>query len=151
MPLYETVPEDFMVEFNNLQAKLGFKQLERIDLSNKKRIENAKILNQNLSGIPGLMLPANPSDRLHVAVHYAIWTENKKELQNYLLKNKIDAQDESAVDTSALERFKPYVNNQFPNSKRLDNRLIFLPTHPCLKEKDMLYIAGMVKEFYNNQ
>ena len=148
MPFYDTVPESFMIDFNNLQAKLGFKQLERIDHANKRRMENASILNQELSGIPSLMSPASFSDREHVSVHYAIWTERKKELQDFLIKNRIDAQDETAVDTTSLERFKPYVKGEFPNSKMLHDRLIFLPTHPYLKKKDMLYMAQKVKEFF---
>ena len=148
MPPYDHVPKNFMVDLNNVQAKLGFKQIERIDDTNRKRMENAKILSEELAGIPGLELPPSLEDREHVAVHYAIWAEKSKDLQRFLMKNGIDAQDETAVDTTQLNRFKSFVSGRFPQAEKLDGKLIFLPTHPNLKKKDMLRIAQTVKRFF---
>ncbi len=145
---YDSVPDNFKVDMNNVQVRLGLRQLKRIDRTNKRRMENARILTEELSGILGLHIPLNIIDREHVAVHYAIWTERSKELQRFLTINKIDAQDETAIDTTTLERFKPYVNGKFPNTQKLHNKLIFLPTHIGLGKKDMLYIANKVKEFF---
>jgi len=147
MQPYDRVPEEFMVDMNNIQSKLGLKQLARIDKTNKKRIDNARILTQELSGLPDLLLPPKLDDREHVYVHYAIWNENNKDLQKFLTLNNIDAQDETAVDTTMLDRFKPFVIEKFPNAKKLNGKLIFLPTHPNLKKSDMVYIADKVKEF----
>jgi dTDP-4-amino-4,6-dideoxygalactose transaminase len=148
MPPYDKVPYIFMVDMNNVQAKLGFKQLKRIDMTNKKRIENAKILTEELSGISELLLPSSPDDREHVSVHYAIWTEKNRELQRYLTLNNIDAQDETAVNTTLLERFKPYVNGKFTNAEKLHDKIVFLPTHPNFNKNDMIYIAKKVKEYF---
>ena len=148
MPPSDSIPEIFRVDMNNLQAKFGFRQLERIDKTNKRRMENARILTRALKDIPGLELPPFTPDREHVAVHYAIWTEDNKGLQRFLILNKIDAQNETAIDTTQLGRFKKYVNDEFPNARKLHEKLIFLPTHPNLKEKDLLYMAGKVKEFF---
>lgn len=151
MPPYDTVPDNFMVDLNNLQARFGLKQLERIDITNKKRIENAKVLTEELSGIPGLELPIFPADRQHTAVHYAIWTQRDKELQKFLIMNKIDSQNESAIDTTLLGRFKTYVNGNFPNAKKLHDKVIFLPNHPNFNKRDMLYIAKKIKEFFKKE
>ncbi len=149
MPPYETVPDIFKVDMNNVQAKLGFKQLKRIDKTNKQRMAHARLLNEELSGIPGLTIPLLRDDREYVAVHYALWTEKSKELQNYLTRNKIDAQDETAVNTTTLERFASYAQGEFPNAAKLQGNVIFLPTHPYLSKNDILYMAQKVKEFFN--
>ena len=148
MPSYESVPDSFKVDMNNVQASLGLSQIKRIDSTNRKRMENAKILSEELSNIPGLHVPRKFTDREHVSVHYAIWTERSKELQRFLTIHKIDAQDETAIDTTTLERFKPYAREKYPNAEKLHNKLIFLPTHIGLTKKDMLYIANKVKEFF---
>ncbi len=108
-------------------------------------------LTQHLKGIPELQIPQEFTDRKNVAVHYAVWTENNRELQRFLTKNKIDVQDETAIDVTTLERFKPYVKGNFKNAQKLHNKLLFLPTHIGLSKGDMLYIANKVKEFFNSK
>jgi len=147
-PEYSEIPEGFTVDMFNVQANLGFRQLQTIDSTNQQRKRNMKILNRELSGIPGFRIPPEPADREHVCVHYAIWTEKKRELQEFLLKAGIDAQDESAEDVTRLDRFADYVNSEFPNAARLHHRILYLPTHPCLMDKDMRFIARKVKEFF---
>ena len=147
-PHYQGEPEAFKLDMYNLQARMGFRQIRTIDSTNQKRRAHLRTLNQELAGIPGLQTPPDPDGREHVCVHYAVWTERKKELQEFLLKNRIDAQDESAEDVTQMERFKPYVNGGFPNARRLNGRLIYLPAHPCLSRGDMLYIVNKVKEFF---
>jgi len=149
MPSYGSPPQNFIVDLNNIQAKFGLKQIKRIDLTNKKRMDNARILTRELTGVADLILPPFNPDREHVAVHYAVWTEKFKDLQKFLILNKIDAQNESAVDTTAMERFRPYVNGNFAAAKKLDGKIIFLPTHPNLKKSDILYIGAKIKEFFN--
>lgn len=150
MPSYEQVPKNFITDMYNVQAMLGLSQLERIDITNKKRMENAKILNDELSGLKGVSIPPYLTDREFAAIHYAIWTENTKPLQVFLTRNNVDAQDESAVNTTELERFKNHVTGRFPNAEKLHKKTIFLPTHPYLTKKDMIYMAGKVKEFIRN-
>lgn len=147
-PNYTTVPEDFRTDMYDVQGRMGFRQIRTIDTTNQRRKENLKLLNKELSGIPGLHIPPDPSDREHVCVHYAVWTERKKELQKFLMQNNIDAQDESSEDVTQMRRYSSYIKNEFKNARRLHDRIIYLPSHPCLTEKDILYIADKVKEFF---
>lgn len=146
-PHLTEVPDAFRVYMYDLQARMGFRQIRTIDQTNQKRRRNFEILGAELSGIPGIIIPADPADREHISVHYAIWSEHKNELQAFLMANGIDAQDESAEDVTQMQRFKAHLNDNFPNARRLTGRIVYLPTHPCLSEDDMRYIAGKVKEF----
>jgi len=146
---FNGVPENFKLDMFDIQARLGFRQLKTIDQTNLIRRQHLKTLNRELAEIPGLKIPIDPTDREHVCVHYTVWTEQKEDLQNFLMHNRIDAQDESAEDVTQMERFRPYVNGDFPNAKKLNGRIIYLPCHPCLTEKDILYIANSVKEFFS--
>lgn len=148
-PEYNEVPEAFNLNMYDLQAKLGFRQIRTIDSTNQKRRRNFRMLNAELAGIPDFIIPRDTLYAEHLSVHYAIWTEHKKELQKFLMNNGIDAQDESAENVTDMERFISYAKGDFPNARRLNGRIIYLPTHPCLGEKDMLYMAGKVKEFFD--
>ncbi len=147
-PLYNSVPEDFRTDMYDVQGRMGFRQIRTIDISNQRRRENLKLLNKELSGIPGLHIPPDPISREHVCVHYAVWTERKRQLQEFLMRHNIDAQDESSEDVTQMERYSPYVRGEFKNAKKLHGCVIYLPSHPCLSEKDILYMAGKVKEFF---
>ena len=68
-----------------------------------------------------------------------------------MTKNRIDVQDETAIDVTTLKRFKPYVNTEFPNAHKLHEKLLFLPTHIGLTKGDMMYIVNKVKEFFNTK
>ena len=151
MPEFKSVPDSFKIDMNNIQARLGLRQIKRIDKTNARRMRNASILTQHLKGIPGLQIPQEFTDRKNVAVHYAVWTENNRELQRFLTKNRIDVQDETAIDVTTLKRFKPYVNTEFPNAHKLHEKLLFLPTHIGLTKGDMMYIVNKVKEFFNTK
>ena len=145
------VPEDYNIHMYNIQARMGLQQLRTIESSNRVRLRHLKTLNQELQEIAGLHLPPDPSDREHVNVHYAVWTEEKEKLQAYLLACNIDAQNESAQDVSKMKRFRDYAPKEYPNAARLDGRIIYLPAHPCLTTEDMKTMAGKVKSFFSNR
>ena len=147
-PHYTSVPQGFELDIFNLQAKVGIRQIEKLESANIKRSRNLSILNNELSGIKGLKLPLEPDDRTNLGVHYAIWAERKNELKEFLIKNRIDAQDESAEDVTKMKRFKKFTFERFENASKLDGHILFIPTHPFMSEKDILYVSGKIKEFY---
>lgn len=148
MPTYDNVPKAFTIDMHNVQAKTGLSQLERIDKTNRKRMEHVNTLNRELADVSEITIPPQMNDREFTAVHYAIWSDRKEELQTFLIKNKIDAQDESAIDNSKLERFSSFSTGCYPNADKLHKKTLFIPTHPYLSNKDMVYMASKVKEFF---
>lgn len=148
---YATVPESFTVDMNNLQVKLGLSQLKRLDETNATRRKYLQLLNSQLQGVGDLVLPPDSDERPHVGVHYTLWTKHKAELQKYLTEHRIDSQDESAVDTTKLERFKHVGEGSFPASEKLDKHVLFIPTHVSLSRENILYFADTVKAFYEKK
>lgn len=143
-----SVPDAFSIDMFNIQAKMGHRQIKSIDKSNLIRKEHMRTLRKELSGIEGLQLPPDPSDRENVCVHFVVHTKRKQELQGYLLNNRIDAQDESAEAVTQLKRYSDYVSKEYPNAEKLNNQVIYLPCHPIMTKNDVLYVAKKVKEFY---
>ncbi len=148
MQPYATEPPEFRVRMGNFQAYLGFNQLKRIDEMNRRRRINARILIDALKGVKEISMPFASDPEAHVSIHFALWCEQKKELQAYLTREGIDVQNESAVDTAGLERFKGLAPEPCPVSEQLNGKIIFLPTHPNLMPADMLYIADKIKAFF---
>jgi perosamine synthetase len=143
------IPDSYTANMDNIQVSHGFKQLQRNDQLNAKRMENARILIDELKEVKEITLPPHSPDAQHLCVHFTIWTEHKKELQKYLTRHRIDSQDESATNTTLFEQFTPYAEGKsFPNTEKLHGNVLFLPAHPTLSREDMLYMAGKVKAFF---
>jgi dTDP-4-amino-4,6-dideoxygalactose transaminase len=147
MKPYATESPEFRMRMGNFQAYLGFNQLKRIDDMNRRRKINARILIDQLKGLKQISMPYASDPDAHESIHFALWCEQKPELQAYLTREGIDVQNESAVDTSNLERFKGLAPQPCPVSEKLNDRIVFLPTHPNLTPDDMLYMADKVKAF----
>ncbi|MEO5370875.1 MAG: DegT/DnrJ/EryC1/StrS family aminotransferase [Magnetococcus sp. DMHC-1] len=147
-PVYQEVPHLFQRHMFNIQAAMGFRQIETVHQSNHKRHAILCHLRRELAGVGDLLLPPDPTDRQHVCVHFAVWTERCRELQRYLLQHNVDAQDESAQDVTQMERFAIFARGHYPNAEKLDGKVCYIPAHPCLNEKDLDYISGVIKSFF---
>lgn len=151
MPPYNEVPKEFQTDMFDAQLALGRKQLKRIDQTNEKRIEHAKILNRELQHITEIVRPQNSENGDNVFVHYAIYYQGKDELQKYLFQNRIDAQDESAMCVPSFKRFINFALEPYTSAGKLNGKVLFLPTHPNLTYDDILYVADRVKQFFRGK
>ncbi len=145
---YQGAPPNFTVRMNNQQARLGLSQMGRIDASNAVRLGNLNYLNAKLNGVGDMMLPFTSQERPNVGVHYAVWSEHKDELQRHLLNNRVDAQNESALNTTQLDLLKEFAHGPYPNAEKLDGKVLLLPTHPQLSQDALGYIAKAASDYY---
>lgn len=147
-PYLQSVPDQFKSDMFDLQMKFCFRQIRTIDQSNALRHDYLNILNDELKDLAELRLPVSFANRRNINVHYAVSVERKRELQDFLLRNGIDAQDESAEDVTQMKRFRKYASGDYPHAAALHQKVVYLPCHPCLSESDVKRIATKVKEFY---
>lgn len=143
IPPYDKVPDYFRENMTNLQAEQGVRNLKRVEDSNKKRMDIFDMYNKELSNIPGLHI-LKGSGR---STYCPIWSEKKKELQKFLLDNRIDIINDSALDITQMDRFKKY-KGDYPNASLLHGKIMRLPMHPILNVSDINYIIDKVKEFH---
>ncbi len=144
-----TLPEKYRVKFTNLQAAIGLKQLEELDKYNNMRIENAKILTNVLKD-SGLKIPHTLPYIKSIYLNYVIQVKNKKRIIKKLLKRGIDVTEGYVKSCSVLEEFRRF-KTDCPISDALFMDNLYLPIHPPLKERHMLYIADCLKRLVGKQ
>jgi len=148
------IPKFPMPGMINVQARLCLWQLARIDQSNSRRRENARSLTKELKKrkieSTLISLPVESDSSQDVCVHYAIWSPESEQLQKHLIRSRIDAQHETAMDLTKFEMFSQWAAGSFPAADKLHGNLIFLPTHPNLKGRDLGFIADCVSSFGEN-
>ena len=147
-PPYDEVPSQFKVQMNYIQARQGIRALKKIDKSNLKQWENARILRNKLSKLPGLYLFSVPNTTKEM-LYFSFWSERKEELKRYLMDRRIEITDESASDITRHSKFMSNdMGGSFPNSRKLNKKVFFIPCHSNLLRKDIDYIVKKIHEFF---
>ena len=121
-------------KYTNFQAVLGLAQLKSLEKDNKKRIQNAEVLNKYLN--PAIRRQSKICNVESVYLYYGVRLNNRSKFKDKLLRYGIDTQESWNVCCPSLELFKDYYTHS-PVAKRLENEVLYIPNHPGLDEKDL--------------
>ena len=134
-------------------AAIGCVQLKKLDTFNKKRKQNAALLNKGIQKIDGLTVPYAASDVKHVFHQYVIRVEDSYPLSRDQLADKlVDKGVGSAVHYPVPICRQPlYVNLGYgnvlcPNCEDAAKRVLSLPVHPLVTQDDVEYIVDVLNE-----
>jgi SAM-dependent methyltransferase len=131
---------------SNAQVFFALSQLKKIDLFNAMRIYNSALISKGLSKIKGIKNPIVPKDCKHVFLRYQIIIENNEMRKTpmeivELLRNKgIDAvimMDDYLTHISPEFNDLGYAKGDFPVAEKTAEKLIALPIHPKVSEKNI--------------
>ena len=133
---------------SNLNAAIGVEQFKKLQIFNKKRIENAKYLNEKLKSfvtIPYIHEKAN-----HVYQMYVIKLPEDVDRDKFVdFLNKKDI--EASVHFSPPVHLQDFYKNKFKQgdlktTEKIHNEIVTLPMFPDLTKEQMNYIIENVKE-----
>ncbi|MFC2157501.1 DegT/DnrJ/EryC1/StrS family aminotransferase [Acidobacteriota bacterium] len=148
----DSIPIDFFRPMSCIQARQGGFALQRIDSRNKKIVINSHTLRLALEDSPGLQVfKAIPvgSDEM---IYFSLLCEDREGIKKFLFKRKIEIEEESATDLTQDERFRHFAqNSSFPNAARLEQKMIFLPSHPGLNQRDLNHMITSVQEYVSTR
>lgn len=127
-----------------LRIKLGY-----LEAWNEKRRENAAYYNTLLSRVKGITIPyISPGVRpvFHI---YAIQTDNRDGLQQYLQKNGISTAIHYPIPVHLQKayRYLGHKKGDFPIAEKAARHLLSLPMYPELELKQIDFIAAKIKSF----
>lgn len=141
----------FNFRLTEMQAALGRVQLKKLDTFNKKRLENALLLNSLLKGIRGLTLPETSNDKRHIFHQYTIIINKdfpltreqliaifEKKGIGYGIFYPLPIHKQPAIKELGFD-------DHLPISEALSKKVISLPIHPYLKKKELTYITQAIK------
>ncbi|MBI2671586.1 DegT/DnrJ/EryC1/StrS family aminotransferase [Candidatus Woesearchaeota archaeon] len=131
---------------NSISAAIGIEQLKKLDSFNKKRIENANYLIENLKNTR-IVLPKVKENYKHVFHQFAILVENREEVQKILLENNIrsDIHYPMPIFEQPLYKRLGYNIEGFNVSKEVCKKVLSIPVHPSLSKDDLDHIIKTLK------
>jgi len=145
-----SMPIDWSYRFTSIQANRGLEQLNQVDLIDKSKIQNIKVLKQYLSQEFHHLLPKELPSNKNVYWQYPIYIEQKEQFLKYLENTKLDMGTTNLSLCAMLEIYPKYKTHT-PNALKVKHNYMFIPTYIGLTTKDMIYIAQTLNEFLRNQ
>lgn len=135
----------------DIQAAIGIVQLKKLDEFNKKRIQNAEYLNENID-IEGIITPYRKNNVKHVYHQYVITIDeniiNREKLIRYLISKGIGSAIHYPVPIYKQPLYQKLgFKENCPITERLANTVLSLPIHPSLKEEDLKNIANTINNY----
>ena len=146
---YDVPMPGYKYNMFDIQAALLLGQLERIDELWKRKKDIFDLYCNELKDIPGLRLPSVPENVRHSLHLFTIWVkpEKRDEIIIKLQENHIGV----AVNFKPIHLFTYYKEKfgfkegMFPEAERIGASTISLPFYAKLKNKEVEYITGTLK------
>lgn len=142
----------FNSRLDNLQAaflnyKLGYYQDEIV-----RRRQIAQMYQDNLSGIPELLLPPAPnSDEKYFDVYqnYELEAERRDELKVYLKENGIGTLIQWNGQPVHSITSLGFSGSGLPHTEEMFRKCLMIPMNTALSDEDVLYVCTQIRKFYN--
>jgi len=135
---------------SSISAALTLSQFRKIDKITELRREKARYLNNKLSEIKSIKIPAELKNSFHVYQMYTVQmkdNENREKLQKHLTKAGIMTKvyfNPVHLKTFYKEKYH-YKNGDLPITEEISEKILTLPLYPELTNKEMDYITDEIK------
>lgn len=131
---------------DEIQAGFLSIKLKDLDKQNEKRREIAK---RYLSEIKNekIILPYYDNSENHVFHLFVIRTENREELQQYLLKNNIETLIHYPIAPHKQKAMTAYNHLSFPITEKIHNEVLSIPISPVLTDEEVSEIIKCLNNY----
>ena len=136
---------------DTIQAAVGFQMIKKINFITKRRIKNAKYLNDHLKKISQITLIKEKKNYKSVYHLYQFYCKKRNLLNKFLRSNKIDSKIHYPKPLhlhDAAKHFK-YKKGNFVNAEKLSNSVISIPVHEFITKKQLDFIIKKINQFYS--
>ncbi|MBY0487153.1 MAG: DegT/DnrJ/EryC1/StrS family aminotransferase [Flavobacteriaceae bacterium] len=131
---------------DELQAAFLNVKLPFLDADNDKRRSIAK---RYLSEIKNdkIVLPTWDFSNNHVFHLFVIRTENREQLQNYLVQNQIETVIHYPIPPHKQKAFKEWNSLSFPITEKIHNEVLSLPISPVLTDDEVDFVIEILNKY----
>jgi perosamine synthetase len=151
--LHETI--GFNLRMTDVSAAIGLVQLKKLNEFNKKRLENAVKLTNNLKNIKGVITPHIAQDVLHVFNQYTVRIKPEFGVVRDAVMEKLKQAGIGANIYYPIPIHKqPFYQklgyaDVLPETEKAAQEVLSIPVHPSLSEQDINAIASALINLNN--
>lgn len=131
---------------DELQAAFLNVKLSNLDADNDKRRNIAK---RYLSEIKNdkIVLPTWDFSNNHVFHLFVVRTENRNDLQDYLLKNGIETVIHYPIPPHKQKAFTEWNNLSFPITEKIHDEVLSLPISPIMTDDEVGFVIEILNKY----
>ena len=136
---------------DSIQAAVLSVKLKYLNDWNNSRRKNAAIYNSLLKDIEGIKLPLLNENKTTPVFHvYNVLTDKRDELQRHLEANGIGTNIHYPTPIHLQPAYNSLglIKGSFPIAEKFAEQTLSLPMFPELREDEIKYVCGKIKEFF---
>jgi len=143
--------QGYNLRFNEIQAAIGIKQLEKLPRWNEARRNIAKMYNKALDDL--VTTPTEESWAKHVYHLYVIRSKKRDELQKFLSNSGISTLVHYPVPIHEQPAITSLMGTQptLGNTEKFAKEVLSIPMCPTLTVSEVDYVSGKMREFFKRQ
>lgn len=136
---------------DGIQAAILLVKMDYIHEWNRKRLENALLYNDLLSGMDQLRTPQIRKGAKHIFHIYCVRVRNREKLIRFLAENHIDTGIHYPYALPNMPAYNYLGHNpaDFPVASAYQDEILSLPMYPELSREQIGFVADKIKEFYS--
>ena len=141
----------FNSRLDTIQAVVAnYKLKNKLNNITRKRIKNALHFDQVFKNNPNVKTVKRFSHYKEVYHLYHVNVKKRDKLQQYLIKNGVDAKVHYPIPIhlQSAAKYLKYKRGDFPVAEKMANTSLSLPVHEFIKESDIKYVADLINKFY---
>jgi len=143
--------QGYNLRFNEIQAAIGIKQLEKLPRWNEARRNIAKMYNKALDDL--VTTPTEESWAKHVYHLYVIRSKKRDELQKFLSNSGISTLVHYPVPIHEQPAITSLMGTQptLGNTEKFAKEVLSIPMCPTLTVSEVDYVSGKIREFFKGR
>jgi dTDP-4-amino-4,6-dideoxygalactose transaminase len=137
----------YNLRFNEIQAAIGMKQLEKLPQWNEARRKIAAMYNKALKG--SVVTPVEETWAKHVYHVYVVKSEKRDELMEFLKRHGVSSLVHYPVPIHRQPAIVDVLGAQpkLRNTEKAAAEVLSIPMHPKLTEVEVEYVSDKIRDF----
>jgi dTDP-4-amino-4,6-dideoxygalactose transaminase len=138
----------YNLRFNEIQAAIGIKQLEKLPEWNEARRNIAGMYNKALESL--VTTPVEESWAKHVYHVYVIRTKKRDELREFLSRYGVSTLVHYPVPIHMQPAITSILGAQkaLENTEKVAKEVLSIPMYPALTTREIEYVSNKIVEFF---
>lgn len=131
---------------DEIQAAILDVKLPHLDADNARRREISKYYRENIKN-PKIILPETYDEKSHVWHIFAVRTEKRDELQEYLKQNDIQTIIHYPTPPHKQPAYKEWNNLSFPITEEIHRTILSLPISPVMTDTEVEKVVSIINRW----
>lgn len=131
---------------DEIQAAILDVKLKYLDDDNARRREISKYYRENITN-SSIILPNTESELSHVWHIFALRTEKREQLLNYLKDKEIQTNIHYPTPPHKQSAYKEWNSKSYPISEKIHKEVISIPMSPVLTDLEVEYVVSCINKF----